>query len=113
MENGFLTGVCEHTSLDRTCGFPMDSYVSMNMWGFKPTIFDELEIQFKEFLDNVSDTKKQEFFIPSVVDRMIKEQGEKVAVLPTDERWYGVTYKEDTESVKAAIAKMSDLYKDI
>ncbi len=113
VENGFLTGVCEHTSLDRTCGFPMDSYVSMNMWGFKPTIFDELEIQFKEFLDNVSDTKKQEFFIPSVVDRMIKEQGEKVAVLPTDERWYGVTYKEDTESVKAAIAKMSDLYKDI
>ncbi len=113
VENGFLTGVTEHTALDRTSSIPMDAYVSMNMWGFKPTIFDELEVQFKAFLDNLSDTKKQEFYIPSVVDTMIKEKGEKVVVLPTDERWYGVTYKEDTDSVKAAIAKMSDLYKGI
>ncbi len=113
VENGFLKGVVEHTALDRTSTIPMDTAVSMNMWGFKPSLFDELEVQFKEFLDNLSDTKKQEFYIPSVVDRMIKEKDEKVSVLPTDERWYGVTYKEDTDSVKAAIAKLSHLYEGI
>lgn len=115
VENGLLKSVTEHTALDKNCGFPMDSVVSMNLWGFKPTIFDELEKQFKVFLDNVSDTVKQEFFIPSVVDNMIKNYGEKVSVLPTDERWYGVTYKEDTDSVRAAIAKLieSGMYKGI
>ncbi len=113
VEDGFLVGVTEHTALDRTSQIPMDTAVSMNMWGFKPSLFSELEVQFKEFLDNIQDIKKQEFYIPSVVDRMIKEKGERVTVLPTDERWYGVTYKEDTDSVKEAIAGMSDLYKDI
>ncbi len=106
VENGYLKSVTEHTALDRSSSIPMDAYVSMNMWGFKPTIFDEIEVQFKAFLDNVTDTKKQEFYIPTVVDTMIKTQGEKVDVLPTNEHWYGVTYKEDTDSVKKAIAKM-------
>lgn len=106
VEDGFLKGVCEHTALDKNSGIPMDATVSMNLWGFMPSVFDEIESQFKSFLDNVTDVKKQEFFIPSVVDTMIKRDGEKVRVLPTDERWYGVTYKEDTESVRAAVAKM-------
>lgn len=106
VEGGLLKSVVEHTALDRSSSIPMDTIVSMNLWGFQPTIFEEIEKQFKEFLDNVSDTKKQEFYIPSVVDTMIKKYGEQVKVLPTDERWYGVTYKEDTESVRSAIAKM-------
>ncbi len=115
VEGGLLKSVTEHTSLDKNSEFPMDSFVSMNLWGFKPSIFDEIEVQFKEFLDNVSDTKKQEFYIPSVVDTMIKKYDEKVSVLPTDERWYGVTYKEDTDSVRAAIAKLmeSGMYEGI
>lgn len=115
VENGLLKSVTEHTALDKNSEFPMDSFVSMNLWGFKPSIFDEIEAQFKVFLDNVTDTKKQEFYIPSVVDTMIKKYGEQVSVLPTDERWYGVTYKEDTDSVRAAIAKLveSGMYKGI
>lgn len=108
VENGFLKSVTEHTALDKNSPFPMDSVVSMNLWGFKPAIFDEIEKQFIEFLSNVTDTKKQEFYIPSVVDRMIKEKGENVTVLTTDERWYGVTYKEDTDSVRAAIKNLQD-----
>ncbi|MBQ7794678.1 MAG: nucleotidyltransferase [Clostridia bacterium] len=106
VEGGLLKGVTEHTALDRTSSIPMDTYVSMNLWGFKPSIFDEIEKQFRVFLDNVTDIKKQEFYIPTVVDTMIKRDGEKVDMLPTDERWYGVTYKEDTDSVRTAIAKM-------
>lgn len=108
VENGLLKGVVEHTALDKNSGIPLSSIVSMNMWGFLPSIFDELEKQFGEFLNNLSDEKKQEFFIPSVVDRMIKEQGESVSVLPCDERWYGVTYKEDTQTVCAAVNEMLD-----
>lgn len=115
VEDGFLKGVCEHTALDKNSGIPLDAVVSMNLWGFMPSIFDEIEAQFKSFLDNVTDVKKQEFFIPSVVDTMIKRDGERVRVLPTDERWYGVTYKEDIESVRAAVAKMqrSGMYNGI
>ncbi len=108
VEDGLLKSVTEHTALDKNSQVPMDSIVSMNLWGFKSDIFDEIEKQFIDFLSNVTDTKKQEFYIPSVVDTMIKNNGEDVKVLTTDERWYGVTYKEDTESVRAAIKKMSD-----
>lgn len=108
VEGGLLKSVTENTALDKNSPIPMDTYVSMNMWGFKPSVFAEIESQFKAFLDNVTDTKKQEFYIPYVVDTMIKKYGEKVEVLPTDERWYGVTYKEDTDSVREAIKKMID-----
>ncbi len=115
VEDGFLKGVCEHTALDKNSGIPLDATVSMNLWGFMPSIFDEIEAQFKSFLDNVTDVKKQEFYIPSVVDTMIKRDGEKVSVLPTNERWYGVTYKEDIDSVRAAVAEMqrSGMYEGI
>lgn len=108
VKDGYLQSVCEHTALDKNSGIALDSIVSMNLWGFMPSIFDELEGRFKDFLDNLTDMKKQEFFIPSVVDDMIKRGGEKVCVLPTDERWYGVTYKEDTESVRKAVAAMQN-----
>lgn len=107
VEDGYLKGVCEHTALDKNSPISMDATVSMNLWGFRPEIFGEIEQQFKGFLDNVTDKKKQEFYIPTVVDTIIKRDGAKVRVLPTDERWYGVTYKEDTESVREAIAKMT------
>lgn len=106
VEDGFLKGVTEHTALDKNSPISMDAVVSMNLWGFRPEIFGEIEAQFKTFLDGVTGMK-QEFYIPTVVDTIIKRDGEKVSVLPTDERWYGVTYKEDTESVRAAIAKMT------
>lgn len=109
VENGLLKSVTEHTALDKNSNIPMDAVVSMNLWGFKPSIFAEIDSQFRTFLDNVTDKMKQEFYIPSVVDTLIKRDGERVEVLPTEERWYGVTYKEDTDSVRTAIKKMVDV----
>ena len=69
--------------------------VSMNMWGFMPSIFDHLEKMFNEFLDeNISDLKS-EFLIPSVVNNLIEKNIEKVQVLKTRSTWFGVTYIED------------------
>lgn len=80
-----------------------DSYVSMNMWGFSPEIFDELSDGFVEFLNNLKEGDvKSEYLLPKVVDKLIKTKKANVSVLETKDKWFGVTYKEDKEvSVKA------------
>ena len=108
IENGLLKSVTEHTALDKNCGFPMDTVVSMNMWGFDTSIFDELQSRFIPFLNNLSNPQKEEFFLPFVVDDLIKNQGKKVGTLVSDEKWYGVTYKEDAPLVKAALTKLME-----
>lgn len=108
IENGLLKSVTEHTALDKNCGFPMDTVVSMNMWGFDTSIFDELQSRFIPFLNNLSNPQKEEFFLPFVVDDLIKNQGKKVGALVSDEKWYGVTYKEDAPLVKAALTKLME-----
>lgn len=100
--DGNLKSVVEHTAIPFENEFPMGTMASMNMWGFNPSIFAEIENQFDGFLKNLSNPQKDEFFLPGVVDKLIKEKDEKVAVLPTNDKWYGVTYKEDTPYVKAA-----------
>ena len=80
--------------------------VSMNMWGFMPSIFDHLEKMFNEFLDeNISDLKS-EFLIPSVVNDLIEKNIEKVQVLKTKSTWFGVTYVEDKPFVKNQIKEL-------
>jgi len=80
--------------------------VSMNMWGFMPSIFDHLEKMFNEFLDeNISDLKS-EFLIPSVVNDIIEKNIEKVQVLKTKSAWFGVTYIEDKPFVKNQIKEL-------
>jgi NDP-sugar pyrophosphorylase family protein len=69
--------------------------VSMNMWGFKTSIFPVLEEKFKDFLKTEIDKPKSEMYIPSVVFEMIEEGNATVKVLKTDSPWFGVTYKED------------------
>ena len=64
------------------------------------------ESDFVLFLENMTNPAKDEFYIPLVVDRSIKVFNEKVVVLDTDEKWYGVTYREDKESVVNAIKKL-------
>ena len=77
--------------------------VSMNMWGFTPSIFDHLENIFNEFLkDNINDLKS-EFLIPSVVNTLIEKKVETVDVLKTSSKWFGVTYVEDKPFVKTEI----------
>ena len=107
IENGYLKSVTEHTALDRNCGIPMDTIVSMNFWGYDLDFFNTLEPGFVSFLKNNDNPLKGEYFLPFVVDGMIKNQGAKVRALTTNEKWYGVTYKEDAQSVKDAILDMT------
>ena len=83
---------------------PKGSTVSMNTWGFTPSIFEELEEGFSKFLEgNKENILKSEYFLPSVVDNLIAEGKAKVKVMTSKEQWYGVTYREDKFQVKKAI----------
>lgn len=86
---------------------PKGSIVSMNMWGFTNSILRELNNRFKSFLDEnlKNNPLKAEFFLPSVVGDILKEEKGNVQVLKSQDKWYGVTYKEDKERVVNAIAK--------
>lgn len=108
IENGYLTAVTEHLSIPATNDFPADTIASMNMFGFMPRLFDELETGFDKFLSEQGKELKSEYLLPRIVDKMIKVDGEKVKVLYTDDKWYGVTYKEDKDSVVKAIAALCE-----
>jgi len=75
----------------------------MNMLLFTPKIFEYLENDFMEFFTNLKDVQKDEFLIPDVLDKHIKNGDITVEVIETDSVWHGVTYKEDKEKVKNAI----------
>lgn len=84
-----------------------NSIVSMNMWGFTPSIFNELEEGFNKFLNqNKEGLIKAEYYLPSVVDELTKQKRGKVKVLSSNEQWYGVTYKEDKPIIKKAIEEL-------
>lgn len=78
-------------------------FVSMNMWGFTPTIFNSSEALFKKFLENNSDSLTAEFYIPFIVNKVIEEEGAICRLLPTSDKWFGVTYRQDSDSVKSEI----------
>ena len=81
---------------------------SMNNWGFKPSVFDELEKRFSQFLKTEIDKPKSEMYIPSVVFDLIDDKAATVKVLEAHSPWFGVTYKEDKpfviEKINALIA---------
>lgn len=104
VKDGYLAKVTEHTALDKNSGIPLDTLVSMNMWGLQPSIFDELEKGFVEFLKNNDNPLKGEYFLPGLVDSMISRDMLEVKMLTTDDKWYGMTYKEELEMVKQALA---------
>ena len=119
-ESGYLNGIKERTQIkkfktgakytedgDSWTNIPVGSAVSMNTWGFTPSIFYELEKRFPKFLEeNKDNLLKTEYFLPSVVHDLIIENKAKVKVLTSNEKWYGITYKEDKPIVKAAIMEM-------
>ena len=82
----------------------------MNLWGFTPSILEELDRRFASFLDREvpSNPLKCEYFLPFVVDELLKEDKAQVKVLKSKDRWYGVTYKEDKETVVQAIRRMKE-----
>lgn len=92
-----------------------DTLVSMNLWGLMPQFLPVLEEKFKTFLKAVNPgEKKAEYLLPSVVDEMIGSGQATVKVLPTPDKWFGVTYAEDRGSVVAAFQKLTadGIYKD-
>lgn len=89
---------------------PRGTIVSMNFWGFTPAMMKEMESRFPAFLDKAlkENPMKGEYFLPGVVDELIQEGKADVKVLKSMDRWYGVTYKEDKESVVNALRSMKD-----
>ena len=85
-----------------------DTQVSMNFWGFTPEILDEIWDAFPAFLtENLPvNPEKCEFYLPTFVGSRLAEGKVRVRVLPCMETWHGVTYKEDLDSVKAAIEQL-------
>ncbi|MCR5414725.1 MAG: nucleotidyltransferase [Kiritimatiellae bacterium] len=116
---GYLTGVKEMTKLVRAGSVarneedpanpvevPLDARVSMNLWGFTPELFTELEKRFPAWLAENGGKEKSEWYIPFVVDEMIKDGTADAKVLPTESSWFGVTYREDKPLVVEAIGKL-------
>ncbi|WP_269242640.1 nucleotidyltransferase family protein [Flavobacterium limnophilum] len=118
-ENGYLTDVTERTHIEKIDGklmrkddeglfIPIDenTVVSMNFWGFTPKCFEFGEKLFEEFLEANKENLKAEFYIPSVVNEILKSRIASVEVLQSDAKWFGVTYKEDKEIVQKAIGEL-------
>jgi len=87
---------------------PAGTLVSMNMWGFDQTIMGEIETRFAAFLTQglKENQQKCEFYLPSVACALLEEGKAQVEVLPTAEKWHGVTYAEDLPKVRDALARM-------
>ena len=119
-EEGNLTAVTERTKIARNKDgqiydpeegiIPEGTLVSMNLWGFTPSFFDELKAGFIDYLENKlkNDPMKAEFYIPTAVNNLINSGKAAVKVLSTDSQWYGVTYKQDKAAVVAALKRMTD-----
>ena len=127
--DNFLTRVTERTKIEK--GEPPryteddgqtwtelsgDTIVSMNMWGFTRSFLDEAWARFPAFLDKAlaENPAKAEYFLPTVVSQLIDEGKARVKVLRSEDKWYGVTYREDKPTVVSAIAEKtaSGLYPD-
>ncbi|QZO75914.1 nucleotidyltransferase [Helcococcus kunzii] len=123
-EDGFLDNVTERTKIAKFddgirfteddgntwCDLDSNSYISMNMWGLNESFIEEIEKEFPSFFEH--DVKKNplkaEIFIPKLIANLLERGKVRVKVLPTDEKWHGVTYKEDKPIVEREIQKLKD-----
>ena len=89
---------------------PADTIVSMNMWGFTRSYLDEAEARFPAFLEDAckNNPLKGEYFLPGVVSQLLDDGKARVRVLSSEDKWYGVTYKEDKPTVVAALKRMRE-----
>jgi NDP-sugar pyrophosphorylase family protein len=85
-----------------------DSAASMNFWGFMPGILGEIEAGFPRFFEKAlpGDPQGAEYLLPNLVDELIKAHKARVSVMQSNSQWYGVTYKEDKQAVRAAMREM-------
>lgn len=118
-KNDYLVNIEEHTKIyiegDRILSLTKDQKkfslsedapVSMNLMGFTPSAFKYFKYYFNNFIDNNYTELKAELYLPEVVSKIIKSGSGKVRVLPSNEKWFGVTYKEDRDIVVGNIEKM-------
>lgn len=122
LEGGKLQSVQEYTAIGKNADgqlsgenllkerMPLsaDAVVSMNFWGFTPAIFEPLEAHFEAFLQARGQEPKSEYYLPSLVDSLIKSGEVECAVLQTQSPWFGVTYPEDKARVVESIQKLTD-----
>ena len=119
----YLTGVVERTHIISTSDgalysedmqtyhrIPDDTLVSMNLWGFTPGYLGELAAGFPAFLEAAvaNNPLKGEYFLPTVVNNLLNAGRCDVKVLPSRDKWYGVTYKEDKPVVQSALRTMAE-----
>ncbi len=121
-ENNRLETLTERTHIELRDGAPYytedggatwhplsaDGYVSMNCWAFPAGSLDHFEQRFCAFLDAKGSEIKSEFYLPFVVDEMVSAGEADVQVLPTEDKWYGMTYAEDHEMVREALASLTE-----
>ncbi len=120
VEDGMLSEITEYTQIEKAgtdivCtqdgkrqALSPDALVSMNLWAFQRDVLPEFKYGFPAFLREhlQTDPLKCEYYLPSVVEGMLKNGLGTVRVLPTDEVWHGVTYAEDLEDVRRAVSDM-------
>ncbi len=99
-------GIISYPTAEGAKKLSPDTLVSMNMWGFKPSYFDHAEQQFVDFVIEFGNELKSEFFIPTMVDKLIKNHVLDVKILSTTSSWFGVTYPEDKKAVEKALDKL-------
>jgi NDP-sugar pyrophosphorylase family protein len=118
-KEGYLTHVIERTKIERLEDgiyffdekderhfLADDTLVSMNFWGFHHSLLFIIEDMFREFVTANISNPKAEFYIPTVVNQQISTGAARVKVLTSDSQWYGVTYPDDKETVRAALANV-------
>jgi dTDP-glucose pyrophosphorylase len=121
-ENKMLTGIVERTRIEKHNNqiefsedngtswteLSADTQVSMNFWGFQPGMMQALQDNFLSFLQGPlrQDPLKAEYFLPGVVDLMLKRGSAQVKVLASADSWFGVTYQEDRPTVSAALTEL-------
>jgi len=116
--DGYLEQVIERTKVfrdgeaivyeedEKQYPLSLDTRVSMNFWGFTPEMFKISEELFRDFAHANKDNPKAEFFIPLVADSLLSSETADFKVVPTDSKWFGVTYKEDKPIVQASIDQL-------
>ncbi len=117
-EAGMLRTVVEHTKIEQdgagarsiqadgsTTALTGDELVSMNMWGFTPTVFAALRGDFERFLREQGGEQKSECYLPNSVNTLVGAGAARVRVLSSPDAWFGVTYREDRESVVERIGE--------
>lgn len=92
---------------DQLIPLDMQAYVSMNIWGFTPDLFPRLEAAFVPFLAAHAAEPGAEFVLPNIIDTMLHNREISVQVLSTEERWFGMTYREDLPLVQAAFSELA------